>query len=135
MAVLVVCVLSAGCFWRSYGARMDMHTDLLLSMTHKGADLVRGHRFAPENLPELLYPLDRAREFAARAHRHGAADPPASLGAFDALLAAYAEFCRIADDLRHAGGDVPDGSRLSGAVDGVEGAAGAVRRALAAEGR
>jgi hypothetical protein len=135
MATLGACALLAGCFWRSYGARLAMHTDLLLAMTRKGADLVEARRFAPENLPELHYPLERARAFAARAHRESGADPPASLEVFDALLVAYEGFCQVADDLRRPGRWGPGDPTLRQGVANVQLAGEHVRQALVAEGR
>jgi len=127
-----VLLLLAGCFWRSYGARLAMHADLLAAMAAKGTDLVDTDRFTPENLPELHYPLDRARAFAAEAARRSGDDPPASLRAFETLLAAYAAFCGIVDDSRRvAGPHLP----VHEAADRVRTCATDVRRALVAEGR
>jgi hypothetical protein len=86
IALVLTLAMLAGCFWRSYGARLGMHTDLLLAMTRKGVDLVKSDRFAPENSPELHYPLERAQAYAARARWKSGDDPPGSLRAFDSLL-------------------------------------------------
>ena len=126
-------VLLAGCFWRSYGARLAMHTDLLVAMAGKGTDLVDADRFTPENLPELHYPLDRARAFAAQAVRKSGDEPPASLRAFEALLAAYAGFCDAADRARQDAGT--EHKAVHAAVASVRQRAAEVHRALAAEGR
>jgi hypothetical protein len=134
MLALAACLLTVGCFWRSYGPRMHVHADVLRSMARKGADLVRAGRFEPGSLPELLYPLDRARAFAARARARSAADPPPSLGAFDALLDAYAALCTVLDEQRRFG-TAGDEVRVATALARVEGAAAAVERALATEGR
>jgi hypothetical protein len=131
--VLVATV--AGCFWRTYGARAAMHTDLLVAMTRKGTDLVRARRFAPENLPELYYPLERALAFAAGARRRSGEHPPESLVALEALLGRYEAFCHAVDELRR-GPRTPAARRtLRDAVREVDAAATTVRRALAAEGR
>jgi hypothetical protein len=111
-----------------------MHTDLIVAMTRKGTDLVRTHRFTPENLPELSYPLERARAYAARAERQGGANPPGSLGAFVALLAAYERFYGVVDGLRGGWGGTSHAA-LRDAVREVRRRAAAVERALATEGR
>jgi hypothetical protein len=134
-AIALVLALAAlgGCFWRSYGARLAMHTDLLLGMTRKGVDLVKTRRFTPENLPELHYPLERARAFAARARQRTGADPPGSLSAFEGLLEAYGAFCGVIDEARRDGG--AQLAALHHAAQAVRERAAAVRQALAAEGR
>jgi hypothetical protein len=126
-------LLLAGCFWRSYGARLAMHTDLLVAMAQKGTDLVDTDRFTPENLPELHYPLDRARAFAADAARRSGDDPPGSLRAFQVLLAAYGEFCDAAERARQEAG-TPHAA-VHEATDRVRQRAAEVHQALASEGR
>jgi hypothetical protein len=125
----------AGCFWRTYGSRAVMHTQLLLSMTRKGIDLVRTRRFTPENLPELYYPLDRARASTAAARRRSGEDPPASVSALEALLARYEAFCRAVDEMRRGPRTPPTRRALRDAARAVHAAGAAVLRALAAEGR
>lgn len=125
----------AGCFWRTYGARAAMHVDLLLAMTRKGADLVKARRFTPENLPELHYPLDRARGFAAAARRRSGVDPPPSLPAFETMLDRYASFVAVVDDARQPARSRTARPALRRAAREVRDAAEAVRRALATEGR
>jgi len=134
IAVLGAAALVAGCFWRSYGQRIAMHTDVLVVMTRKGTDLVKTARFTPENLPELYYPLERARAFAAQAERRSGQDPPLSLRAFETLLAAYGEFCRVVDEARRAPRGAPRPA-LREAARAVRQSALAVRRALVAEAR
>lgn len=110
-----------------------MHADLLVDMAAKGTDLVDANRSTPDTLPELLYPLDRARSFAAEAARRSGDHPPESLRAFEALLAAYAELCGLADESRRAAGTPPTGVQETMAR--VRDRAADVHRALAAEGR
>lgn len=114
---------------------MAMHTDLLVAMARKGGDLVKADAFTPENLPELHYPLERARDFAARATRRSGEAPPASLGAFGALLDTYEAFYRVADDARRSGRGTAARSALRAAERAVRAAAAVVHKALAAEGR
>jgi len=125
----------AGCFWRTYASRAAMHTELLLAMTRKGIDLVRARRFAPENLPELYYPLDRARAFAATARRRSGEDPPPSLPALETLLARYEAFCDAVDEMRRGPRTPPLRRAMRDAAREVDAAAAAVRRALAVEAR
>jgi hypothetical protein len=135
IALLLALGMTAGCFWRSYGPRLAMHTDLLLAMTGKGVDLVEADRFTPENLPELYYPLERARAFAARAERRSGDDPPGSLRAFAALLEAYGAFCQVADDARRTRDGGAPRAALHEAAHAVRQRAAAVEQALVAEGR
>src|SRR4029077_7130033 len=68
-AIAVLAVVAAGCcFWRSYAPRLRTHTELLVAMARKGADLVASGRLTAENMPELTYPLERAGAFARGAH-------------------------------------------------------------------
>jgi hypothetical protein len=114
---------------------MAMHTDLLIGMTRKGTDLVKTNAFIPENLPELYYPLDRARAFAASAGRRSGETPPASLVAFGALLDAYEVFCRAVDGARREPRREVWRPGVRVAARAVRAAAPPVRQGLAAEGR
>ena len=51
LALGVGCV--AGCFWRSYGARMSAHVDVLVGIARKAVDLVSSGRMTAETMPEL----------------------------------------------------------------------------------
>src|SRR3990172_12669864 len=72
----VVLLLLAGCFWRSYGPQAATHTDVLVGIARKGADLVGGGRLTAESMPELTYPLERAVAFANRAAARSGDQPP-----------------------------------------------------------
>jgi hypothetical protein len=135
IALAGAATLIVGCFWRSYGARIAMHTDVLVAMTRKGTDLVKTARFTPENLPELYYPLERARAFAAQAARRSGQDPPRSLRAFEDLLIVYGEFCRLVDEARRKPPGTAERPALREATRAVRRSAAVVRSALAAEGR
>jgi hypothetical protein len=126
--------LLAGCFWRSYGRLAATHTDLLVAMARKGADLVAAARLTAETLPELTYPLERAQAFAhdARARSH---DPPASLVALEALIARYRDFLDTLDQTRRQQTGAPARTALAQPLAHVEQAAAAVHAALRAEDR
>ena len=133
-AALVLALL-AGCFWRSYGRLAATHVDVLLGTARKGVDLVVNGRFTAESMPELTYPLERARAFAEGAHARAGATPPESLTAFDALLGRYQALVDALDRVRRA--ERPDAARhaLEPALAAVEAAGTAVQASLRREGR
>ena len=100
LAGVVLCVAMANaCFWSRYPEQVRTHAELLVAMARKGRDLIVGGRFTAESLPELMYPLERARAYAAnvRAWRSPA---PRSLDAFDALVERYRVYVDVVDRLR-----------------------------------
>ena len=99
-ALLCVAVVS-GCYWRSYPDRVRTHTELLVAFARKARDLVATGRFTAESLPELTYPLERAAAYAAEGRRR-AATAPASLVAFEALVARYRAFVDLVDETRRS---------------------------------
>ena len=123
----------AGCFWRSYGSLATTHTDLLVAMAHKGSDLVASGRFGAENMPELTYPLERADAFAHSARARSGDTPPASLVAFEGLLARYRTFVDVLDQTRRADRGEAARAALAPPLAAVEAAAATVRTALASE--
>ena len=130
-----VLVLVAGCFWRSYGPQMAAHTDVLVGIARKGADLVGSGRFTAESMPELTYPLERASAFAEHVARRSGEARPASLQAFELLVARYREFVAALDRARRE--QAPEEARraLAAPLAAVEAAGEQVREALHAEGR
>ena len=130
----VVLVLFTGCFWRSYGPHAATHTDVLVGIARKGADLVGGGRLTAESMPELTYPLERAVAFAASAAGRGD-ERPESLRAFETLIARYREFVDALDRARRE--HEPNDARraLAAPLAAVEAAGERVREALRAEGR
>ena len=103
----VAVVALAGCFWRSYAPRVRTHTEVMVGIARKAADLVAAGRFTAESLPELTYPLERAEAFARQARERAGGDAPASLAAFEALTARYRTFVDLVDRVRreHRGAD------------------------------
>jgi len=60
--LLVVC---AGCLWRSYAEVMRVHLEVLSGMADKAAfNAESGRRPSSNDITELSYPLERARQFA-----------------------------------------------------------------------
>jgi len=130
LIALLVCAVSAGgCWWRSYPARMRTHTELLVAFARKGRDLVATGRFTAESLPELTYPLERANAFAADATRR-VSPPPASLVAFETLLARYRTFVELLDDTRRTKRGAAGAAELAQPLADVEAAAAEVTAAL-----
>jgi hypothetical protein len=129
IALLVCAVSAAGCWWRSYPARMRTHTELLVAFARKGRDLVATGRFTAESLPELTYPLERANAFGAEAKRR-ASPPPASLAAYETLLARYSSFVELLDDARRAKRGAAGAADLARPLADVEAAAAEVTAAL-----
>jgi hypothetical protein len=129
IALLVCAATASGCWWRSYPARMRTHTELLVAFARKGRDLVATGRFTAESLPELTYPLERADAFGAEATRR-VSPPPASLVAFDTLLARYRTFVELLDDTRRTKRGPAGAEELAQPLADVEAAAAEVRAAL-----
>ena len=108
--VALVCLaVASGCFWRTYPDQLRTHTDLLVAFARKARDLVATGRFTAESLPELTYPLERATAYAAEGRRR-ASTPPASLIAFETLVARYRAFVDLVDETRRSrrGADAAD---------------------------
>jgi len=132
IACLALAMLGA-CFWHSYAPRMRTYADVMVSIAHKGADLVRTGRFTAESVPELTYPLERAEAFAREVRDHAGAEPPASLLAFETLIARYRSFVDALDRSRRA--DAADAAAsLAVPLQAVDDAASAVDQALRREG-
>jgi hypothetical protein len=132
---LILLVLAAGCFWRSYGPHVATHADVLVSIARKGADLVGNGRLTAESMPELTYPLERAVAFADRAEARSGDTPPPSLLAFRGLIVRYREFVDALDRVRRSHGASEARAELAPPLAAVEVAATEVHRALDAEGR
>ena len=132
---MLLLVLLAGCFWRSYGPRMATHADVLVGIARKGADLVGNGRLTAESMPELTYPLERAAAFADGAGARSGESPPRSLVAFRNLIARYRDFVDALDAARRDHAAEAARAALVAPLAAVEGAAAEVRRALADEGR
>ena len=133
IACLAIAVLGA-CFWRSYAPRMRTYSEVMVSIAHKGADLVRAGHFTAESVPELTYPLERAEAFAREVRGHAGAEPPASLLAFETLIARYRSFVDALDRSRREQAPEDAAARLAEPLRAVDDAAAAVDKALRREG-
>jgi hypothetical protein len=127
-------LLAAGCFWRSYGRVMATHAEVLVAIGRKGVDLVASARMTAETMPELTYPLERAQVFA-RAAAERSPVPPASLAAFERLLARYRDLVDAIDQVRREPSGAAARARLAAPLEAVQAAADEVRAALGTEGR
>jgi hypothetical protein len=133
-AAFILLVIT-GCFWRTYGPLAATHAEVLTEMARKGADLVANGRLTAESMPELTYPLERAQAFARAAASHGAGTAPASLAAFEVLLARYQAFVDALDRVRRERTGEDARRALAEPLGAVEAAGDAVRAALRDEGR
>jgi hypothetical protein len=127
--------LVTGCFWRTYGRLALTHVEVLTAVARKGADLVASGRLTAENFAELTYPLERAEAFARTAADRSRGSSPASLGAFETLLARYRAFLDALDRVRREMTGEAARAALAAPLADVEAAGAAVRAALHAEGR
>ena len=131
--VALVCLaVASGCFWRTYPDQLRTHTDLLVAFARKARDLVATGRFTAESLPELTYPLERATAYAAEGRRH-ASPPPASLIAFETLVARYRAFVDLVDETRRSRRGADAAAVLAEPLAALEAAARDVGVALDAE--
>jgi len=131
-ALLLTLVLAA-CFWRSYPRQVATHADLLVAMAQKGADLVAAGRLTAENLPELIYPLERARAFARSVHVRAGDVVPPSLVALEELIGRYRAFVDELDRVRRTARGDAARAALVMPLDAVVGAGERVREALTRE--
>lgn len=96
--VVLLCLSLCACLWRSYDEIVAVHVDVLLGMADKVvAKSKAGRRPTPNDLTELLYPLQRARQFA---HQFQAQSSRESYRAFGALLDRYQELVEKIDAAR-----------------------------------
>jgi hypothetical protein len=112
---------------------MRAHAEVMVSIAHKGADLVRAGRFTAESVPELTYPLERAEAFAHEVRGHAGVEPPASLLAFETLVARYRSFVDTLDRSRREQGPEDAAATLAASLKAVDAAASAVDEALRRE--
>jgi hypothetical protein len=132
----IACLLGAalaGCFWRSYAPRLRTHAEVMVAIARKAVDLVASGRFTAESLPELTYPLERAEAFGREARRRAGAGAPASLAAFEALIARYRVFVDALDRTRRERRGAEAAVALAAPLRAVEDAAAAVDEALRRE--
>ena len=131
--VVALALLAGACSWRRLGAQADVHAQVLLAEARKGRDLVVHGRLTAETMPELTYPLERARAFASSARTRGT--PPAWLPAFDDLIARYRAFVDALDRVRRTHRGRAARAALAAPLGEVKAGARAVRAVVRAERR
>lgn len=131
---MLLLTLVAACYWQKYPRLVETHAELLSAMARKSEDVLRergGYR--PEDLAELRYPYDRARDFARIVRdRRG---ERGSFRGFEDLLGHYEALLSVVDRL-NASPDPrksPDAAALSRLVARIARDQEAVLAALRAE--
>ncbi len=129
---LLALLLLHGCLWRSYEHIMEVHLQVLASMATKVVATAEGGRRPTSNdVTELIYPLQRARQFA---HQYRGSAGRESYRRFVALLDRYQQFAETIDAAR---GDeqrwATVATQLAGQRQALLDAAEQVRAALVAE--
>jgi hypothetical protein len=131
--LVAISILAVACSGAAARREARTHTDVLESIAQKGVDLVRTGRLVAESMPELTYPLERAKAFAEREVVRRGEPLPASLVAFQDLVARYRDFVDALDQIRRERGGTEARDALAPSLEAVEAAARAVRAALAQE--
>lgn len=131
---VLLCLLVAGCPWHGYAEVMRVHLDVLGGMADKAAgNAATGRRPASNDVTELQYPLQRARQFA---YQYRADERRESYRLFVAALDRYQALVEAIDAAR---GDVQRWSAAQPALPALyeawQQAAGQVRAALEQEAR
>lgn len=132
LVIFAVVVLAEVWSRGGYEKVIRVHLDVLTGMTDKMAATVQsGRRPSPNDLTEMLYPLDRARQFVDQ--YSGYAERP-SYAAFVAVVDAYATFVDAVDAARSTAETWEAfRARAPAMVRAIEAAAAGARAALAAE--
>ena len=125
-------LLISGCLWRSYEDIMEVHLQVLSSMAAKVVATAEGGRRPTSNdVTELMYPVQRARQFT---HQYRGRAERESYRRFAAFLDRYQQFAEAIDAAR---GDAQRwttvAARLPDERRALVEAADEVRVALAAE--
>jgi len=132
--VLVLVLLgSPACPWRGYADVMRIHLEVLSGVAAKAAyNAAAGRRPASNEVTELLYPLQRARQFA---HQYRAYEARASYARFVAALDRYEAFGGAIDAARgDAARWAAERSTVAARYDAWREAADQARAALEREG-
>ena len=132
-SIVFLLLLVSSCLWSRYGDILAVHVDVLLGMADKLVSKSEaGGRATPSDVTELVYPLQRARQFA---RSYEARSSQASYRALLVLLDRYEEMAEAIDTAR---GDEDRWSALRAdlpaRLEVLKNRAAEVRRALRAEG-
>ncbi|MGH7819362.1 MAG: hypothetical protein ACREQ9_06295 [Candidatus Binatia bacterium] len=96
-----------GCYWHRYPDLARTHVEVLTDYSRKLDELVRsGAELRPENLTELRYPYERARDFARIVRDRFSSTE--SFARFEAFLDRYAELLAAAERVRSGGAAADD---------------------------
>jgi len=91
-------LLAPACLWRSYAGVMQVHLDVLADMAEKALyNAESGRRPSSNEVTELTYPLQRARQFAHSFRSYAARE---SYRRFVAALDQYQAFTDAIDAAR-----------------------------------
>lgn len=130
-AVVVLLILLGGCTWRGYGRVMEIHLEVIDSMSAKLCLLTVGAPPASVGMGEFVYPIKRAREVGEQFPRRRGLG---SYHEFEKLVQRYEDLVQAFDRSRlndeswaAAGQHVCEESRAIAAQVGL------VRQALADE--
>jgi hypothetical protein len=95
---LLALLLVAGCLWRGYADILHVHLDVLSALAEKAAsNAAAGRRPSSNDVTELTYPLQRARQFVDRYRTDAGRE---SYRLFVAALDRYQAFVEAIDAAR-----------------------------------
>jgi len=98
LAVALALLLLSACLWRSYSDVMTVHLEVLSAEAEKLADNTQaGERPTSNDMTELAYPLQRARQFAYQYRSYGERE---SYRLFTAALDRYQVLSEAVDAAR-----------------------------------
>jgi hypothetical protein len=125
--LMAICV--AGCLWRSYGAIMEVHLEVLTQTADKLCSVVESGRGpTAEGMAEYVYPAKRAREFL---RQFGGYSDRRSYQQFGVLLDRYEALVRDVDAARADRRLGPEEAlRVTGEGDALRAMAGEIRTLL-----
>ena len=133
LVLSLLLILTPACLWRSYTDVMRVHLDVLSGMAEKAAyNAQTGQRPSSNDVTELTYPLQRARQFAYQ--YRGYADRES----YQRFAVALDRYQALTDAIDAARGDAvrwaAERSQLGAQHEAWRAAADEVRAALAHEG-
>lgn len=133
LALVALFVLMPACLWRSYGEVMRVHLDVLEGLADKAiGNAAAGQRPTSNDITELAYPLQRARQFVYQYRDYADRD------SYRHFVAALDRYQAMADAIDAARGDDArwnaEREALPGRADAWRAAAAQTRAALVAEG-
>jgi len=132
LLLLVLLLLAPACLWRSYADVMRVHLDVLSGMVEKASyNAESGQRPTSNDVTELTYPLQRARQFAYQYRTY------AERESYTLFVAALDRYQALSEAIDAARGDAArwseERSRLAAQCAAWRAAAERVRAALAHE--